>query len=61
VNLFVQYGHPPWTGFRKDNPTELNRNLASNLNDLIVRQAEEIADMSCVALHHGEKGLLPGR
>jgi hypothetical protein len=44
----------------RQNPTELNRNLSSDLNDLIARQAEEIADMNRVALHHREKGFLPG-
>jgi hypothetical protein len=38
----------------------LNRDLSSNLDDLIAWQAEEIADMNRVALHHGEKGFLPG-
>src|ERR1700679_3226711 len=39
----------------------LDRNLASNLDDLIGRQAEEVADMDGVALHHGEQPLLPLR
>jgi hypothetical protein len=36
----------------------LNRNLPSNLNDLITRQPEEIADVRRIALHHSEKGFL---
>src|ERR1700738_2429931 len=32
----------------------LDRNLPPDLDDLIVGQAEEVADMNGVALHHGE-------
>src|ERR1700730_14564204 len=39
----------------------LDRNLPPDLNDLIVGQAEEVADMDGVALHDGEDPLLPGR
>src|SRR3982074_1657066 len=38
----------------------LNRNLPPDLNDVIVGQAEEVADVNSVALHHGEEPLLPG-
>src|ERR1700747_562324 len=38
---------------------QLDRDLPSDLDDLIGGQAEEIADMDRVALHHGEERLLP--
>jgi len=37
----------------------LNRNLPSNFNDLIVWQAEEVADMDGVALHDSKEPFLP--
>lgn len=43
------------TGYRSD------RNLPPDLDDLIVRQAEEVADVDGVALHDGEEPLLPCR
>src|SRR5262249_51916575 len=36
-----------------------DRNLPPDLDDLVGRQAEEIADMDGVALHHGKDPLLP--
>jgi len=38
-----------------------DRNLPPDLDHLIAGQAEEVADMDGVALHHGEEPLLPGR
>src|SRR3984893_16407309 len=38
---------------------ESNRDLPADLDHLVVRQAEEVADMDRVALHHGEEPLLP--
>src|SRR6202163_1136057 len=38
----------------------LNRSLSPDLNNLIVGQVEEVADMNSVALHHREEPLLPG-
>src|ERR1700730_12797145 len=40
-------------------PPRSNRNLPSDLYDLVARQAEEIAYVSRVALHRGENALLP--
>src|ERR1700676_960202 len=37
-----------------------DRNLPSDLDDLIGGQAEEVADMGGVALHDSEDSLLPG-
>jgi hypothetical protein len=39
----------------------LNRYLPPDLDDLIIGQAEEVADMHGIALHDGEEPLLPGR
>src|ERR1700687_491383 len=39
----------------------LDRDLPPDLDDLIVGQAEEVADVDGVALHNGEEPLLPGR
>src|SRR5450759_2722196 len=38
----------------------LNRNLPPDLNDLIARETEEVADVYSVALHDSEEPLLPG-
>ncbi len=38
-----------------------NGNLSPDLNDLFVREFEEIAYMRRVALHHSENALLPAR
>src|SRR6201981_3981122 len=38
-----------------------NRNLAPDLDHLIVGKAEEVADMGGIALHDCEESLLPGR
>ncbi|GAC1336493.1 MAG: hypothetical protein NVSMB20_12570 [Bradyrhizobium sp.] len=40
--------------------SDLDRNLPPDLDHLIAGQAEEIADVNRVALHHGEDALLPG-
>src|SRR6185437_2637708 len=39
----------------------LDRNLPADLDDLVARQAEEVADMDRVALHHRKELLLPAR
>src|ERR1700753_1504222 len=47
--------------YTSESAFRLNRNLPPDLDHLIGREAEKVADVNGIALHHGKEGLLPSR